>query len=154
MNSIRCLECGSIDPITYSNRTICCLPPEELTTVRPGDRQYQFSSLTGNIGLFCIRGCCDFSKKHERHFCLRWYLLLLRTCHPTNSKTVAFGGRGEEDRIRVSRSEAGRFFLFRGCETDGGCGSLYRPITIPLSLWLTKRPVAVLRDPRRKLLEL
>ena len=68
---IRCLECGSIDPITYSNRLICCEPLEELTTDRPVSQQFQFSSLTGRIGLFCVRGCCDFSKKHERHFCLR-----------------------------------------------------------------------------------
>lgn len=71
MNSIRCLECGSIDPITYSNRLICCEAPKQLTTDLPVSEQYQFSSLTGRIGLFCVRGCCDFSKKHERHFCLK-----------------------------------------------------------------------------------
>ena len=71
MNSIRCSSCGSIDPTTYTNRLFCCEYTKSLVAKLPGTSQFQFSTLTGKVGLFCERGCCDFSQKFERHFCLK-----------------------------------------------------------------------------------
>ena len=68
-NDIRCHHCGSIDPILYTNRLICCDGLSIVAEKRPAAKQYQFSSRTGKLGLFCRRGCCDFSQKFERHYC-------------------------------------------------------------------------------------
>lgn len=72
-DSIRCVECGSIDPILYSDRDVCCdfiLSPL-LGSEEPVFRQYQFALYSGEIGLFCVRGCCDLLDHGDPHRCHR-----------------------------------------------------------------------------------